>query len=273
MKSKIKITLLLVLAHLVAILIIVSLGLLGKYLKSIDFNLLGNFCLLLIPIVTLYGVIIFNKKVNKVKPYEYGFHFQGILKNSFIGIGFSLCILTMVLLISSTVLDIHLEHIPLKESFFKQLILVVITNLAIAFWEEVFFRGLVFNTCYENKFGFHKSAFISALLFSLVHWSSFDMNTTSWFWYLGIVFMGYLLVVIYKWTNSIWSAVCFHFTWNFIVDFFDSSQNKIGLFQITDFSKVSKSLDNIETIVLGIVLLLVLFLLNKKEKRLSFYDK
>lgn len=248
---------------LCAILIIVLLGTLGKYSKNIGYNWIGNAFSFLIVFVTVFGVIVLNKKINGLATIDYGFHFKSIAKNMLLGIGLAMLIIALALIIANFIFEIPVEWTPLKKEFQKPLLQSLLVTFLVGLWEEVFFRGLIFNTFLKNNFGFHQSAIISTILFSLVHWSSFDMETTSWFWYLGIVFIGYILVLLYMYTNSIWSAVFFHFSWNFIVDLLNPEENKIGIFQITLFKEHSKALDNIETLVLGLTLLLLLFLIRK----------
>ncbi|WP_350287404.1 CPBP family intramembrane glutamic endopeptidase [uncultured Croceitalea sp.] len=238
-------------------LIIISLGTLSKHLKAIGYNEIGNFVSASIVVITIMGVIMFNRIFNKLGPKAYGFHFKNIKSHFAIGFGLAILIIALVLIMANTVFGIQIDWMGLHTNYEKPLILSVLVTMAVAIWEEVFFRGLVFTTLYKNQFGFHKSAAISTILFSLVHWSSFDMQTTSWLWYLGIAFIGYILVILYVNTHSIWTPIFFHFSWNFLVDLMTAKDNSIGLYSISEYERYSKLVDNIEVFFLGIALVVL----------------
>lgn len=253
----------LLLAILGAMLVIVSLGVISQKLKSAGNHLLGNFTSALIVVFTIIGVVLFNKKFNKIGPDQYGFHFKKIGKSFAIGFNTALLIIVLVLLVACCIFGVQLRWLGLYDNFQTPLMLSVLATFAIAVWEEVFFRGLLFTTLHNHKFGFQKSAIISTALFSLVHWSSFDMQTTSWLWYLGIGLIGYLLAVLYLYTRSIWTPVFFHFAWNFLVDLMVDSENEIGIFSIKDYKEDAILIDNIEVFFLGVASIVIFSLRHK----------
>lgn len=257
LKPKLKIIGIVLLTIVCAILIILSLGTFSKHLKAIGYNAMGNVASLLIVLVTIVGVITFNGKFNKLKPKKYGLHFRGLGKSFFIGFGLVFLIILAVLISANQLFEIQVSCSGLYENYEKPLALAIAVTLMVAIWEEVFFRGLVFTTLFKNDFGFHWSALISTLLFSLVHWSSFDMQTTSWFWYLGIAFIGYILVILYTKTASIWTSIFFHFSWNFLVEFMEDGENKIGVYTIPNYDQFGKLIDNIEVFFLGMTLIFI----------------
>lgn len=212
---------------------------------------------MLIVLVTVVGVITFNKKFNKLKPRKYGFHFRGLGKCFLIGFCLAAIIILAVLISANQFFRVDVNWLGLLENYQMPFVISVVVTLLVATWEEVFFRGMVFTTLLKNNFGFHQAAIISALLFSLVHWSSFDMQNTSWFWYLGIAFIGYILAILYVWTSSIWSSIFFHFSWNFLVEFMEDGENKIGFYTIPDYVQYGKLIDNIEVFFLGISLIVL----------------
>lgn len=209
----------------------------GNYFQGIDQKLIGNIFMVLFPMGVYFAVKIFNRKVNGLHIEKYGFGLKEFIFNFFSGICLAIGIMSLVLLITKLIFGIDIGFIGLKNDFQEPLLSLVLTLLIVGVWEEFYFRGLVFNTFLKNHFGFHLSAFISSVLFSIIHWSSFDMTETSWFWYLGIVFIGYILVYIYVYTSSIWSVVSFHFTWNLIATLMDDSENEIGLFEVLNQHK------------------------------------
>jgi membrane protease YdiL (CAAX protease family) len=168
------------------------------------------------------------------------------------------------LIIATAFFNIPIEFVGLKNGFAKPLFVLIMSVALVGIWEELYFRGLVYNTFLKNNFGFHLSAFVSSILFSVIHWSSFNMYETSWLWYIGIIFIGYILAFIYTITNSIWSVASFHFIWNFMVRLLDNQENEIGLYEITNYAEHSKTLDNIMVMILGLVLIVILLLTRKK---------
>ncbi len=236
----------------------------GSYFQSIGQKVVGNTCIVLFLFVTFMAVKIFNKKVNQLNPGSYGFHFNNFVINILIGFSLAIIITVITLIAAKLLFGIPVEFLAIKPGFEKPLFLLIISTIGIGLWEEFYFRGLIYNTLLKNTFGFHISAFISAILFSIIHWSSFDMSETSLLWYLGIVFIGYILAFIYTISDSIWSVVSFHFIWNSLARFLDNQENEIGLFEIPNYSEYSKTMDIIMVIVLGLVLLLILFLTRVK---------
>ena len=273
MKNKLKTFGIILLSMVGLTLLFITIIGIGNYFQGIDQKLIGNIFMVLFPMGVYFAVKIFNRKVNGLHSEKYGFGFKEFIFNFFSGICLAIGIMSLVLLITKLIFGIDIEFIGLKHDFQEPLLSLVLTLLIVGVWEEFYFRGLVFNTFLKNHFGFHLSAFISSVLFSIIHWSSFDMTETSWFWYLGIVFIGYILVYIYVYTRSIWSVVSFHFVWNLIATLMDNSENEIGLFEVSNYIEHSKIIDNITVFCLGIFLFLIV-VLDKRiggAKRIKLY--
>ncbi|MBV7440343.1 CPBP family intramembrane metalloprotease [Weeksellaceae bacterium TAE3-ERU29] len=248
--------------------------LLANHIKVLGYKQLGNICMISFPLIVYFGVRLFNRKINKLKAKDYGFGFKNFIKNALTGIGLALIINVIVLLTAYLFFGIQINFMGLKEGFEKPLISLLMTMLVVGVWEEFYFRGLIFNTLLKNKFGFHTSALISSLIFSIVHWSSFDMNETSYFWYVGIVFIGYLLVYLYVYTHSIWSVAFFHFMWDILATLINNNENKIGVFEVQNYTKHAITIDNIYVVYLGIILVTILFISRKKVNNTNlFYSK
>jgi len=236
----------------------------GNYFQNIGQKLVGGIFMFLFLILSYLAVKIFNKKINRLNTDNYGFNFNHFGKNILLGIVLAVFIVTSFLIIANVFFEIPIEFIRLKDGFAKPLFVLIMSVAIIGIWEEVYFRGLIYNTLLINNFGFHLSAFVSSILFSVIHWSSFDMSETSWLWYIGIVFTGYILAFIYTITKSIWSVASFHFIWNFMARLLDNQENEIGLYEIPNYAEHSKTLDNIMVMILGLVLMVILFLTSKK---------
>lgn len=260
MKQKLKTIGIILLSMIGMIILFIGVVGIGNYFQSIGQKIIGNLFMILFPILTYLSVKTFNKKINNLNSSSYGFHFKNFGKNILLGIGLAILIVAFGLVISNLFFGIPIRFATLKDGFEKPLLGLITSLLIIGVWEEFYFRGLVFNILLKNNFGFHLSALISAILFSIIHWSSFDMSETSWLWYIGIVFIGYILVYLYTITNSIWSVVSFHFIWNFLATLLDDKENELGLVEIPNYVEYSKMLDNIIVITLGILLIFIIFI-------------
>ena len=81
-----------------------------------------------------------------------------------------------------------------------------------AYFEEVLFRGLIFQTIRE-RFGDIWAIVILSLLFSLVHASNPNVSTMA---LINIILAGIMLAVMYITTESLWLPISFHFFWNLL---------------------------------------------------------
>ena len=230
----------------------------GNYIQEHFNPLLGSLFMILFPVLLYIGIRIFHKKVNKLPVEATGFGFDKFFKNIFIGAGIAIAIMAVNVLLNIIIFDAKFHFISFKESFLKELIQLSLSLIIVGIWEEFYFRGLVFTTFLRRKFGFHLSALLSSVIFSLIHFQSFDMSETSYFWYLGIIFIGYIMVYIYVLTGSIWSVASFHFLWNFIATLLTPDENKIGLFVVDNMNEISIPFDYVVTSVLGILLLAII---------------
>lgn len=240
---------------------------------EVDQDTLGNAMRIFFLISTYLAVRFFNKKVNGLTEKNYGFHFRHFTKNIIIGAFIAIAIFGILFLIANAFFGVQIEFSGLKSGFGKPLIFLISHLAVVAIWEEFYFRGFVFNTILKNNFSFYTSALFSALIFSMFHFRAFDLSQTSWLWFIGIVFLGYLLVYIYTFTNSIWSVVVFHIFWNFIVELMDGKVNKIGLFSIKDYIVHEKLIDNLAVVSLGVLLAIILSLARKKfiSNKIKYY--
>jgi membrane protease YdiL (CAAX protease family) len=273
MKTKLKTLGVILLTTLgVGILVLIFTGS-GSYAQKYLNEWIGNVIMLLMPISVFFFVLIFNKKYNRLSGNTIGFYPYKFIKNIVLGITLALVILLIAFIVATILFGVQFEFIAIKPDFGKPLLGLIMTNIIIGVWEESYFRGLVLNTLLKNNFGFHISLLISSLLFSILHWGSFNMAETSYFSYIGIVFLGYIFAILYIYFNSIWIVVSFHFFWDVIAQFIsDPKDNKIGLIGINDYALNSKNVDNAEVLVLGVFLgLLLYFTLKKEPKNIQSY--
>lgn len=78
----------------------------------------------------------------------------------------------------------------------------IVFVVAPAIGEELFFRGML-QGLFTKKLNHHIAIFLTALIFSALHWQIFNL--------LPILFMGALFGYIKHWTQSIWIPIALHF--------------------------------------------------------------
>ncbi|WP_163193610.1 CPBP family intramembrane glutamic endopeptidase [Clostridium thermarum] len=84
---------------------------------------------------------------------------------------------------------------------------ILLAVILIPIFEEIFFRGIILNEL-QNRINTVASIIISSLIFALFHGNILQGIYT--------FIMGVLLSLVYIWTRSIWSAITFHITYNFL---------------------------------------------------------
>ncbi|WP_369077061.1 CPBP family intramembrane glutamic endopeptidase [Flavobacterium maritimum] len=125
----------------------------------------------------------------------------------------------------------------------------------------MYFRGFI-NTLFINHgISFNLTVVFSSVIFTVAHIMSFNPAETSYFWLLGILFMGILFSILYEKFNSIFVPIGLHIIWDFI-SFGLVGRNDFKGFFIDNFQIFSKNLDDIETIII-FSLILLLFLRDK----------
>ena len=191
----------------------------GSYTQNHLNEWIENVIMLLMPISVFFYVLVFNKKYNHLSGNIIGFYPHQFIKNIVLGITLAFVILLIAFIVASILFGVQFEFIAIKPDLGNPLWGLIMTNIIIGVWEESYFRGLVLNTLLKSNFGFHISLLMSSLLFSILHWGSFNMAETSYFSYIGIVFLGYILALLYMYFNSIWIVVSFHFLWDVIAQF------------------------------------------------------
>lgn len=272
MKNKLKTFVYVVLATIFAMLLFVIVIGCGNYLQALSYKSFGNIVMSLFPVVIFFYMFILNKKYNNLQLAAYGFTLSRFWRNLLIGLILPIVIISFSLLIAKLFMNIEIVYLPAAEDFVLSLLIVIWTYSIVGIWEEFFFRGFVFITFVKGNYGFHISALLSSILFSVMHWSSFDMDQTSLSWYVGIVVIGYLITVIYVITKSIVSVIVFHLCWNVCAHMLDGENNGLGLINITNYAKYSKSIDDLMVGCLTFCLLIFL-LLFKTKLRSQFQAK
>lgn len=225
----------------------------------------GNALRILFVSATYYGIKFLNKKINGLSIKDYGFDCSDLIKNIFIGIILAIIIMIIILSLSHLFFGVQIKFGGLKTNFINAVLSTFSYYLIVGIWEEFYFRGFLFITFLKNNLGFNQSALISSVIFSLIHVKSFNLSETSWLWFVGIIFIGYIIVYIYTYTNSIWSVVFFHAVWDILCNFMDDMTNKIGLFEISNYTVYEQQIDNLAVGILGSLLVIIYFTSKKKN--------
>ncbi|NUM31071.1 MAG: CPBP family intramembrane metalloprotease [Bacteroidetes bacterium] len=80
---------------------------------------------------------------------------------------------------------------------------IVIMALIPAIGEELFCRGVLLNIFYGYTQKFYRSAFMVALVFSMLHLQLYKI--------VPMVLIAFLLGVFVSWTKGLWASIIFHF--------------------------------------------------------------
>ncbi|MES2779575.1 MAG: type II CAAX endopeptidase family protein [Bacteroidota bacterium] len=107
----------------------------------------------------------------------------------------------------------YISH-PLLLTSPGKLLSTILTQAVVGSYEEIIFRGLLFLGLLIRSKNLFISAFLSAVLFSLIHFQSYSL-THHWYTHLGIVSIGMVLGYIYFITKSLWAPIALHFANNF----------------------------------------------------------
>jgi membrane protease YdiL (CAAX protease family) len=97
-------------------------------------------------------------------------------------------------------------------SVLARLFAYLLISLAVASYEELAFRGYVLQNL-RADWRVLAAVVASSLLFGLYH--GLNPNVT-WLALLNISLAGVLLAICYLVTRSLWLAMAFHFSWNFV---------------------------------------------------------
>ncbi len=216
------------------------------------------------PILVFFLVRIFNKKYNRIYACDYGFVFTKFSKKMVTGILAATLVIVCIVL-ASAFFGVSFEFIELQKNAMIPLLQMIAGAWFFGAWEEMYFRGLVFNTLLKGKLNFHIAALITAILFTALHAGTYDMTETTPFWFVVVILLSYILLYLYIVTQSIWAPIGFHFTWDFLWSVMNDAENKVGLFRVNQYSSHGILMDNISIPVLTVTLVMLLYISRKKK--------
>jgi membrane protease YdiL (CAAX protease family) len=159
-------------------------------------------------LATTTVVAMFREWVDKESFRSLGFKLKNAGKELVVGI-----LLGIVMITSGFVLLIMLKEISWAGTNvdLSSLLLSVVLFLAVAFNEELIFRGYILSNLMRSM-NRYVALVVTSVLFSLVHLGN---DSFSWFSFLTILLAGLLLGLPYIYTKSLWLPVALHFSWNF----------------------------------------------------------
>lgn len=136
---------------------------------------------------------------------------------------------------------------------------ILITVIAAAFFEELYFRGFLFGQIYRyTRWGFIPSVLIGAVLFGLVHLYQAQSFGESAGIFL-ITFAGGILYAwaFVEWNNNLWVPIFLHLFMNLSWGMFSAGDNAMGGFYSNLFRAIT------------IALIIILTIRRKKSKNLE----
>jgi membrane protease YdiL (CAAX protease family) len=92
------------------------------------------------------------------------------------------------------------------------LVAYLLFNIAVAFYEELAFRGYILQNLTPD-WGVVAAVLVSSIFFGVFH--GLNPNVT-WLALLNIFLAGVVLAACYLVTRSMWLPMAFHFSWNFV---------------------------------------------------------
>lgn len=194
----------------------------------------------------------------------------------FIGFLFALAPMLLFIIIK-LLIGYKISGLGINDS--SALIQTIILTLIFAFSEELFFRGIIFQSLLE-KYNPNFVIIIFSSIFGLAHF--FNPNA-SIFSVVNTIFAGILMSYMYFHTKSLWFPISFHYFWNLFqnllvdspVSGYYSGNSFIRFEQIVEISFpefISGSSYGIETTIFTTMFLLVMMLLVSKVKYSPFQN-
>jgi hypothetical protein len=159
-------------------------------------------------LATITVVAMFREWVDKESFRSLGFKLKDAGKDWAVGL-----LLGLVMISAGFILLIILKEISWAGTKvdLSSLLLSVVLFLAVAFNEELIFRGYILSNLMRSM-NRYVALVVTSVLFSLVHLGN---DSFSWFSFLTILLAGLLLGLPYLYTKSLWLPVALHFSWNF----------------------------------------------------------
>ena len=185
-------------------------------IRQSSFFLLSLTCIpapVIIALIILLSAIIPSLLIESLRPnsksYYIGFFYDIFIRRN-------LFLITIILFLTFLFLCILLlisEAMPKINSSFDTIAVIVLTIqiFIIAFYEEIIFRGIIFQSLIE-KFGEILPTFLLSLVFTLFHLHNPAINLLA---LINLFLASILFSIIFLQTRSLLIVILYHFLWNF----------------------------------------------------------
>ncbi len=245
--------------------ILITQQILSTYLISINFD----FCISSILATVIVSNLFDKRLIPQFLVFE---HF--LIKNLIIVLIISISILSTIFAIkyylSNFVINNHI--------IFHQVIDLMLSMLFVAIYEEIVFRGLLFEWIYSN-FGSIVAILFTSIIFSLFHFYNNGFDLLS---FLNVFLAGVMFAFLFYKSGTIWLSIVFHFIWNVSLPLFiDSSLSGYSYISIIHFQNQYEFANNLlfgsefgleSGLITTLAILLVLILTAKMIKTSPYYE-
>lgn len=157
---------------------------------------------------TLAVVAIFRKWIDRESFRSLGFGTNSLKQEAFTGLWLGVLMISSGFLILLALGEINwVSTTPEYANLFYSVVLFV----AVAFTEELIFRGYILSNLMLSMNRWI-ALVVTSLFFSAVHMGNAHFT---WLSFVSILLAGLLLGLPYMYTKSLWLPVALHFSWNF----------------------------------------------------------
>jgi membrane protease YdiL (CAAX protease family) len=161
----------------------------------------------------LFAVLIPSILIEKFRAgsnsFAFGLNFDKLtIYNFFSGL---IIAITSVLIIFITKV-FFVNHIIINENTLSVILELAFDSLIVAFIEEIFFRGIIFQALLDSIKPVPAIIFTS-FLFSFVHFLNPGFSVIA---FINVFTAGIVFGLMYYITKNLWMPIAFHFGWNFL---------------------------------------------------------
>jgi uncharacterized protein len=154
-------------------------------------------------------VFLFRKLIDRASINSLGLAWKFYGKERSIGFltGAFLCLLMAVVLWMMQLLQWYFDEVDVTS-----LLLSLLLMIAVAFAEELLFRGYILHNLMQSM-NPKAALLLSAIVFAVLHSLNPNFNLSA---FLNILLAGLLLGINYIFTRNLWFGMMLHLSWNFV---------------------------------------------------------
>ena len=170
----------------------------------------SDLAIAIIAVAATIAMIIARRFIDKKSFVSFGLTIDGgTVKDLLFGMLLSFLMAGLVFGVMASVGFI--ENIEVNELGLSALLLLLLPNILIGWWEEIVFRGYLLQNLIEGL-GLKTAVLVSCLLYGLVHAANPNAGLLST---AIIVLFGFLRIYGYLATRQLWLSMGMHIGWNF----------------------------------------------------------